>query len=53
MSQRTPEEIISNFLSDFVGDNSPKSYWYFDAKAIVNWLKDEGWEIVRIKDGSV
>lgn len=50
MTRRTPEVIVSDYLSMFVGDDAPTSKWLPNAQVIMNFLADEGYVIVSRDD---
>lgn len=49
---RDAETIIADWLLGFVGGTDDLEGQRPAAATIIRWLRDEGWEIVRISEGS-
>ncbi len=44
---RDAETIIADWISGFVGDDTPLDEHRPAARHLLGWLRDEGWEITR------
>lgn len=42
---QTPEAILCDYLSMFVGDDHAPDYWTPAAKTMLTWLAEEGWQL--------
>jgi hypothetical protein len=45
---RKPEEVIADYLGEFVGVDQSEAYEHPSAQVLIRWLRDEGWQITPI-----